>query len=88
MVFKNEAKDEYRLRTQEFGNILKEKLATLPEEEILKLKEPDTQMALLEATISGHKQNPDLRAVLADLVINRIKNDQSGKRRIKEYCLQ
>lgn len=84
MVFKNEAKDEYRIRTQEFGNILKEKLSTLPEEEILKLKEPDTQMALLEAaTISGRKQNPDLRAVLADLVINRIKNDQSGKEELK-----
>lgn len=84
MVFKNEAKEEYQIRTKEFGDLLKGKLSVLPEEEIAKLKDPDTQLALLEAaTISGRKQSSDLRAVLADLVIHRIKNDQTGKEELK-----
>jgi len=84
MVFKNEAKLEYENRANEFGSLLKEKLSGLPEEEIAKLKDPDTQLALLEAaTISGRKQNKDLRGVLADLVIHRIKNDQTGKEELK-----
>ena len=51
---------------------------------MLKLREPDTQLILVEAAkISGRKQNEELRNLLANLVISRIKNDKSGKEELK-----
>ena len=49
-----------------------------------KLKEPDTQLTLLEAAkISGRKQDEELRNLLANLVVSRIKNDKTGKEELK-----
>ena len=54
------------------------------EAEIAKLREPDTQLTLMEAAkISGRKQSEELRNLLANLVVSRIKNDNSGKEELK-----
>ncbi|MFH1048173.1 MAG: LPO_1073/Vpar_1526 family protein [Patescibacteria group bacterium] len=82
--FHDEAKTIYDKRTDEFKKLLMDKIKDLPEEEIVKLKEPDTQLTLVEAAkISGRKQNEELRNLLANLVISRIKNDKSGKEELK-----
>lgn len=82
--FKDEAEAIYNERTSEFKNLLTEKIKDLPEEEIAKLREPDTQLTLLEAAkISGRKQNDELRNLLANLVVSRIKNDKTGKEELK-----
>jgi hypothetical protein len=84
IAFRDEAETVYIQRTEEFKNLLVDKIKYLPEEEISKLKEPDTQLTLLEAAkISGRKQNEELRELLANLVVNRIKNDKSGKEELK-----
>lgn len=84
VAFRNEAVAIYKERTNEFVKLLTERIKELPEEEIIKLKEPDTQSILIEAAkISGRKQNAELRDLLANLVINRIKNDKSGKEELK-----
>jgi len=82
--FKDEAETVYIQRTNEFKQLLTEKLKALPEQEISKLKEPDTQLTLMEAAkISGRKQNEELRTLLANLVVSRIKNDKTGKEELK-----
>lgn len=82
--FKDEAKAIYDQRTDEFKKLLTDKIKNLPEEEIAKLKEPDTQLTLVEAAkISGRKQNEELRNLLANLVVSRIKNDKTGKEELK-----
>lgn len=82
--FKDEAESTYIQRTNEFKQLLAEKLKDLPEQEISKLKEPDTQLTLIEAAkISGRKQNEELRNLLANLVVSRIKNDKTGKEELK-----
>ncbi|KKS92871.1 MAG: hypothetical protein UV70_C0022G0004 [Parcubacteria group bacterium GW2011_GWA2_43_13] len=82
--FKNEAKEIFKERTEEFKMLLYAKIKDLPQEEMAKLREPDTQIALLEAAnISGRKQNNELRNLLANLVVNRIKNDKTGKEELK-----
>jgi len=82
--FKDEAETVYVQRTNEFKQLLVEKLKILPEQEISKLKEPDTQLTLMEAAkISGRKQNEELRNLLANLVVSRIKNDKTGKEELK-----
>ena len=84
VAFKDEAVTIYKERANEFVKLLTERIKELPEEEIIKLKEPDTQLTLIEAAkISGRKQNAELRDLLANLVINRIKNDKSGKEELK-----
>lgn len=84
VAFKDEAEIVYIQRTNEFKQLLKEKLKILPEQEISKLKEPDTQLTLMEAAkISGRKQNEELRNLLANLVVSRIQNDKSGKEELK-----
>lgn len=84
MSFQNDAKTVYDSRVDTFKNALFEKIKALPNEEIEKLKEPDTQVILMEAAkISGRKQDEDLKNLLADLVIKRIKNDNSGKEELK-----
>lgn len=84
MAFKDEAIVVYDHRTEEFKKLLTGKIKNLPEEEMLKLKEPDTQLILAEAAeISGRKQNEELRNLLANLVVSRIKNDKSGKEELK-----
>jgi hypothetical protein len=82
--FENEAKQIYKERQDEFIKLLTEKIKELPEEAMSKLKEPDTQIALLEAArISGRKQNSELTILLSNLVLNRIKNDTTGKEELK-----
>lgn len=82
--FKDEAESTYNQRTDEFKKLLTEKIRNLPEAEISKLREPDTQLTLLEAAkISGRKQSEELRNLLANLVVSRIKNDNSGKEELK-----
>lgn len=82
--FKDEAVTIFNNRTDEFKKLLSEKIKDLPEQEMGKLREPDTQIVLLEATkISGRKQNDELRNLLADLVVSRIKNDNTGKEELK-----
>lgn len=84
IAFKDEAAAIYTQRTEEFKKLLTDKIKNLPEEEISKLKEPDTQLTLIEAAkISGRKQNEELRNLLANLVVSRIKNDKSGKEELK-----
>lgn len=84
IAFKDEAKTLYRERVDEFTKVLITRIKELPETEMLKLKEPDTQVALIEAAkIAGRKQNTELRDLLANLVINRIKNDKTGKEELK-----
>lgn len=84
IAFKNEAEAIYDGRVNEFKKSLTEKIKDLPEEEMVKLKEPDTQLTLLEAAkISGRKQNDELRNLLANLVVSRIKNDKTGKEELK-----
>ncbi|MBU0578699.1 hypothetical protein KKE34_00125 [Patescibacteria group bacterium] len=74
----------YNQRQIEFKSKLLKEINKLPPEETAKLAEPDTQLALLEAaTISGRKKDQDLRSLLADLVIKRIKNDSHGKEDLK-----
>ena len=82
--FKDEAQTTFNQRTSEFKALLSEKIKDLPEQDMGKLREPDTQIALLEAAkISGRKQNNELRNLLANLVVSRIKNDNSGKEELK-----
>ena len=84
IAFKDEAKVTYDQRTEKFKKLITDKIKNLPEEEIAKLKEPDTQLTLIEAAkISGRKQNEELRNLLANLVVSRIKNDKSGKEELK-----
>lgn len=84
IALKDEAEKIYNQRTEEFKKFLIDKIKDLPEEEIAKLKEPDTQMALIEAAkISGRKQNEEIQKLLANLVISRIKNDKSGEEELK-----
>jgi len=84
IAFEDEAKATYDLRTDEFKKLLTSKIKNLPEEEIAKFKDPDTQLTLIEAAkISGRKQNEELRNLLANLVISRIKNDKTGKEELK-----
>ncbi len=83
-IFKDEAKLKYIQRTNEFKNSLTEKLNSLSEDERSKLREPDVQLALVEAAkISGRKRGEELRDLLANLVINRIENDSSGEEDLK-----
>lgn len=82
--FKDEAEVIFNKRTDEFKALLSEKIKDLPEQDMGKLREPDTQIALLEAAkISGRKQNEELRELLANLVVSRIKNDKTGKEELK-----
>lgn len=84
IAFKDEAKATFEQRTGDFKQLLSEKIKDLPEEEMGKLREPDTQIALLEAaSISGRKSNDELRNLLANLVVSRIKNDKTGKEELK-----
>lgn len=84
IAFKDEAKVTYDQRTEKFKKLITDKIKNLPEEEIAKLKEPDTQLTLIEAAkISGRKQNEELRNLLSNLVVSRIKNDKSGKEELK-----
>jgi len=84
IALKDEAEAVFKERRNEFIRFLLAKIAELPETEILKLKEPDTQLALIEAAnISGRKQNTELRNLLANLVVGRIRNDKSGKEELK-----
>jgi hypothetical protein len=84
IALKNEAKEVYEERVEEFVKLLNDKIKGLPEDEIAKLKEPDTQVTLIEAArISGRKQNSELRNLLSNLVLNRIKNDKTGKEELK-----
>jgi len=84
ITFKDEAKTTFDQRTGEFKKLLSEKIRDLPEKEMGKLRDPDTQIALLEAaSISGRKSNDELRNLLANLVVSRIKNDSSGKEELK-----
>lgn len=84
IAFRDEAKSVYEERASEFVKLLTEKIKELPEEEMVKLKEPDTQLTLVEAAkISGRKQNDELRNLLANLVVSRIKNDKTGKEELK-----
>ena len=84
IAFRDEAEIVYKERANEFVKLLTEKIKELPEEEIVKLKEPDTQLTLIEAAkISGRKQNDELRNLLANLVVSRIKNDKTGKEELK-----
>ena len=82
--FKDEAVATFNERTDEFKKLLSEKIKDLPEQDMGKLREPDTQITLLEATkISGRKPNEELRNLLANLVVSRIKNDKTGKEELK-----
>jgi hypothetical protein len=82
--FEDDARRTYTLRVEEFKNDLLEKIKNLPSNEIEKLKEPDTQLILREAaSISGRKQDPNLKKILSNLVIHRIKNDKEGKEELK-----
>jgi len=82
--FKDEAVATFDKRTDEFKKLLSEKIKDLPEQDMGKLREPDTQIALLEAAkISGRKPNEELRNLLANLVVSRIKNDKTGKEELK-----
>lgn len=82
--FKDEAAVTFNKRTAEFKDILSEKIKDLPEIDMGKLREPDTQLALLEAAkISGRKPSDELRNLLANLVVSRIKNDNTGKEELK-----
>ena len=80
----NEARQDYEYRQNEFFKPLIDKIKGLPEEEIAKLKEPDTLFALMEAAqISGRKQNSELRTLLSNLVLKRIKNDKTSEEELK-----
>lgn len=82
--FEANAQATYIQRREEFKTLLMERLKNLPIEETSKLKDPDTQLALIEAAkISGRKQDEELRNLLANLVVNRIKNDKTGKEDLK-----
>lgn len=84
VAFRDEAKAIYKERANEFVRLLTSKIKELPENEMAKLKEPDTQLTLLEAAkISGRKQDENLRNLLANLVVSRIKNDKTGKEELK-----
>lgn len=84
IAFKDEAESTHIQRTDEFKKLFTEKIKDLPEAEISKLREPDTQLTLMEAAkISGRKQSEELRNLLANLVVSRIKNDNSGKEELK-----
>ena len=84
IAFKDEAKMLYQERVNEFSRALIARIKDLPESEMLKLREPDTQLVLVEAAkISGRKQTPELRSLLANLVIKRIQNDTTGKEELK-----
>jgi len=84
IAFKDEAKTLYQARVNEFSSALIARIKNLPESEMLKLREPDTQLILAEAAkISGRKQTPELRNLLANLVIKRIQNDTTGKEELK-----
>ncbi len=81
---KEEAKAVFEKRVEEFEGLLIGKMGKLSEEEMGKLKEPDTQVALLEAVkTSGRKQDKTLRDLLANLVISRIQNEEPGKEELK-----
>lgn len=61
-------------RTNEFLQGIYKKLPELSEQERNGFSEPDVQMVMREASwLSARRTNPELRAVLANLVINRIK---------------
>jgi len=82
--FNGEAMATFNKRINEFKTLLSEKIKDLPERDMGKLREPDTQIALLEAAkISGRKSDKELRNLLADLVVSRIKNDETGKEELK-----
>lgn len=84
VAFRDEAKAIYEERANEFVKLLISKVKELPGNEMAKLKEPDTQLTLIEAAkISGRKQNEELRNLLANLVVSRIKNDRAGKEELK-----
>lgn len=84
IAFTDEAESTYIQRRDEFKKLFTEKIKDLPEAEISKLREPDTQFTLMEAAkISGRKQSEELRNLLANLVVSRIKNDNSGKEELK-----
>lgn len=84
VLFKDEAKNIYDKRVEDFKRLFIEKIKNLPNEEVVKLKDPDTQLTLFEASkISGRKHSEELRDLLANLVINRIKNDKTGREELK-----
>lgn len=83
-TLKDEAETIYYKRINEFKNFLIKKISSLSESEIKKLREPDMQLTLFEATkISGRKQSDELRSLLANLVVNRIKHDKTGEEELK-----
>jgi hypothetical protein len=82
--FKNEAESTYKMRVLEFRDKLLKDIKKLPEKELLKLKEPDVQLSIFEATkISGKREFKELREVLSNLVLNRIKNTNTESEELK-----
>jgi hypothetical protein len=82
--FKSEAELTFGKRVDEFKQVLIPKLGQLSEQELDKLRDPDTILALKEASeISGRKTNHELRQLLANLVIRRIKNNEPGEEELK-----
>lgn len=75
-------------RNNKFKKKLLDEFKKLSNDEIAKLREPDTQYMLLEAAkISTRKQDEELIDLLAHLVISRIKNDKPGKEELKNIVL-
>ncbi len=73
---KEEAKKTYANRVEDFNTKLLTQIAALPAEKLNKLREPDVQIVVAEASkISGRKISQETRKVLADLVIGRIVNE-------------
>ncbi len=86
--FKYEAESKYNERISKFLLKLKWQIDGLPENEILKLKEPDTQLTIIDAAkISGRKNEIELSELLAILVIKRLKNDTNGNEDLKNIIL-
>lgn len=78
--FQDEGKKTYINRTLEFKDKMLNEIKRLPEEDLIKLKDPAIQLSIFEATrISGKREFNELRDILSNLVIGRIKNVENFK---------
>jgi len=83
--FENQARYTYELRTNAFKEKLLEDLKSATPEELNRLQEPDTQIAMIEATnISGRRGEKTLSNMLSSLVVEKITKKIDEKTSLKD----
>ncbi len=84
LSYQDAAQSKALQRNEEFKGLIEVEAKKLSIDEMTKLEEPDTQAILSEASvINARTSNADLRKILTNLVIRRVKDDSKGQEELK-----